>query len=76
MIRIIQYRDKCIGCNACVEIHKERWRISKKDGKSILLKARSKKGIFIIEVEDEEYFANMEAAKACPVKIIKVEKIK
>lgn len=35
-----------------------------------------KKGIFIIEVEDEEYFANMEAAKACPVKIIKVEKTK
>lgn len=75
MIRIIHYRAKCIGCNACVEAAAYRWRISRKDGKSVLLGAKEKKGIYIAKVEDEELQDNLSAAKNCPVKIIKVEKI-
>lgn len=72
-VRIFQYRNKCIGCNACVEAAPQRWRMSKKDGKSVLLGASEKKGIYSVMVHEEEYESNIEAAKNCPVNIIKVE---
>lgn len=74
-IRIIHYRQKCIGCNACVEAAAHRWRMSKKDGKSVLIDAKEKKGIYSVVVHIDEYESNLEAARNCPVNIIKVEKM-
>lgn len=76
MIRIIHQRDKCIGCNYCVEIAYDRWRMSKKDGKCTLIEGKNKKGFYTAVVGNDEFEANVNAAKACPVKIIKVEKVK
>jgi len=75
MVIITYQRDKCIGCNYCVEYAFDRWRMSKKDGKSTLLGATEKSGFHTVHVGDEEYEGNVKAAKACPVKIIKVKKI-
>ncbi|RME18329.1 MAG: ferredoxin, partial [Bacteroidetes bacterium] len=74
-IRIFQYRSKCIGCHACVEAAPQRWRMSKKDGKSVLIEGKEKKGIYTVVVHESEYESNLQAAKNCPVNIIKVEKI-
>ena len=76
MIQIIYHRKKCIGCNYCVELAPERWMMNKKDGKSVLLGSRNKKGFFVSEVHDIEYEANKASAKACPVKIIQINKLK
>jgi ferredoxin len=75
MIVITLQREKCIGCNYCVEHAPERWAMSKKDGKSVLLGARERKGFHTVKVNDEEMEQNKTAAKSCPVKIIKVTKI-
>lgn len=75
MIRLTHQREKCIGCNYCVELAWERWRMSKKDGKSVLLGAVNKKGFHSVLVGDDEYDANVKAAEACPVKIIKVNRV-
>jgi ferredoxin len=75
MIRIIQQRAKCIGCNACVEAAYYRWRISRKDGKSTLIGGIEKKGFYNILVGDDELDDNVNAAKHCPVNIIKIEKV-
>jgi ferredoxin len=75
MVRISQLRAKCIGCNACVEADKYRWRISKKDGKCILIGGKENKGWYSILVDDDEYDANIIASKHCPVNIIKIEKV-
>jgi len=75
MIRITQYREKCIGCYYCVDIAPARWEIDINDGKSTLLEAVEKKGIFIAKVPDFEYDENVNASNACPVGVIKVEKI-
>ena len=75
MIVIAHHRNKCIGCNYCVEIAIERWRMSKKDGKSVLLGAKEKKGVYTVRVEEEEYEINKKAAEACPVNIIKLQRI-
>ena len=75
MIRIIQQRIKCIGCNACVEAAAFRWRISKKDGKCTLVGGVEKKGFYSVIVDDDELEPNILASKNCPVKIIKILKL-
>ncbi len=75
MIRIIQLREKCIGCNACVELAPDRWKMSRKDGKSVLVDGEENNGIFMTLVGDDELKKNMLAAKMCPTNIIKVEKV-
>ncbi|HRH65533.1 MAG TPA: ferredoxin [Bacteroidia bacterium] len=74
-VRILQRRDKCIGCNACVEAFDHRWRISRRDGKCTLIGSSEKRGIYSVLVDMDEYEANVIAAKNCPVRIITVEKI-
>jgi ferredoxin len=49
--------------------------MSKKDGKSVLLEARVKKGFHTVEVHDMEFQDNLAAAAACPVKIIHLKKL-
>lgn len=73
MIKIFHYKKKCIGCNACVEINSKRWRISKKDGKSVLIGGIEKKeGLFYLEAEDDDFDLSRKIAESCPVKIIQV----
>lgn len=72
MVRIIQQRNKCIGCNACVEAADYRWRISKKDGKCTLVGGIEKKGFYQVLVPDHELEDNLLAAANCPVNIIKI----
>jgi len=75
MPKLIHYRQRCIGCNACVEIAFERWRMSKKDGKAVLLGAIEKKGVHQANIRYEEVEDNIRAAQACPVNIIKLDGI-
>jgi len=75
MVIISHQRNKCIGCNYCVELAYERWRMSKKDGKATLLGGVDKKGFYTVRVDDEEFDENKKAADACPVNIIQVKKI-
>jgi len=74
MVRIFHRRDKCIGCYYCVEVAPQRWEIDEQDGKSLLIDSTAKKGIYMVVVPDFEYDENKEAAEACPVNIITVEK--
>lgn len=75
MIRIIQQRAKCIGCNACVEVAESRWRISKKDGKCTLVGGIEKKGFYSVLVNNFELEENLIASKNCPVNIIQIIKV-
>ena len=73
MVQIIFQRQKCIGCNGCVEAAPERWRMSRKDGRCNLIGSKDKKGMFQVLVSEEEYERNVKAAINCPVKIIHVK---
>jgi len=67
-------RNKCIGCNYCAEFAPEYFRMSKKDGKSVLLKSTDKKGFFTMKTAISEALEPCNnAAKACPVNIISVK---
>lgn len=75
MVIVTHQREKCIGCNYCVELAYAHWRMSKKDGKATLLGAVNKKGFHTVRLNDEELEANEAAAKACPVNIISVKQV-
>jgi ferredoxin len=55
-----------------VELAPDFWRMSRKDGKSVLLGATEKKGNYILKIAESDKAANLRAAEACPVKIIEV----
>ncbi|WP_026315484.1 ferredoxin [Riemerella columbina] len=74
MVIITLQRDKCIGCNYCAEFAPEFFRMSKKDGKSVLLRSNDKKGFHTLKTPLHEAFEACEkASKACPVNIISVK---
>jgi ferredoxin len=76
MIRIVQQRTRCIGCNACVEAAESRWRLSRKDGRSTLIGGVLKGQFYSVLVGEDEYSDNMKAAKHCPVNIITIIRTK
>lgn len=76
MVIITLQRNKCIGCNYCEELAPQLFRMSKKDGKSVLIKSQDNKGFHTFKTPD---YLNLEPAelakKACPVKIIEVKEV-
>ena len=72
MLKIIHQRNKCIGCNACVEAAPQRWGISRVDGKATLVGGVNKKGFYNVNVQDWELEENLRAKEHCPVNIIDV----
>jgi ferredoxin len=49
--------------------------MSEDDGKSLLTEGKLKKDITIAIASDDEWEDNLEAARCCPVNIIKVERV-
>jgi ferredoxin len=76
MVVVTLQRDKCIGCNYCVELAPMQFQMSKKDGKTVLLHSKDKKGFYTVKSPDDFIFEDCDkAAKACPVKIISVKNV-
>lgn len=74
MVVVTLQRNKCIGCNYCVELAPGQFQMSKKDGKSVLLKSVDRKGFYTLKSADHSIHDPCEsAAKACPVNIISVK---
>jgi len=72
MPKVIQEREKCIGCGSCAALCPKYWEMAE-DGKSRLLNSTQKgEGKFELEVAHIE--CNQEAADSCPVQIIHIEK--
>lgn len=74
MPKIIHEREKCIGCGSCAAICPKYWEIAQ-DGKSMLINSKQVTG-GNFELETNDLSCNQEAAGACPVEIIHIEKTK
>ncbi len=74
--RVLQQRDKCIGCNACMEAAPGRWRMSKVDGKCTLVGGIQKRDFFSVVIDEIEFEENRLAMKNCPVHIIQIVPLK
>ncbi len=70
MKKIIQERNKCIGCGACPAVCPKFFEMSE-DGLATLKNSTEKDGVF--ELETEEIGCAGEAVDVCPIKIIRIE---
>ena len=72
MPKVIQEREKCIGCGSCAALCPNCWEMAE-DGKSRLKNSiQNAEGNYELEVENIE--CNQEAADACPVQVIHIIK--
>lgn len=70
MPKVIQEREKCIGCGSCAALCPKYWEMAE-DGKSRLKNStQTADGNYELEVEEIE--CNQEATDACPVQIIHI----
>ncbi len=72
-VTVTHDRENCIGCGMCALLCPKYWTMSAEDGKSDLEGAVEKKGLFQRKVVAEDSAENKEAARACPVNVIKVQ---
>jgi ferredoxin len=61
----------CIGCGACVAIAADYWEMGS-EGKSILKNSKKVGDKEERDIEEKDFAANNEAAKACPVNVIHI----
>lgn len=71
-MKVIYHRGNCIGCSICQEMQPELWRMSKKDGKAVLLQSIQKKKVFQLEIPVIFLQQTKEVIEACPARVIKV----
>ncbi len=71
-MKVLHFREKCIGCYYCVEVAPQRWKMNEEDGKSDLIDATKKKNYWEADIFPDEYKAVKEAEAICPAKVIKV----
>jgi ferredoxin len=72
MPKIIHYPRKCIGCGICQQMQPDVWRISKTNGKAVLLQARVKNGVQQLMIHPSLKPLSEQVARACPANIIKL----
>ena len=72
-MKIIHEREKCIGCGSCAALCPKFWEMAE-DGKSKLLNSKVNAESGNYELETNEAGCNQEAADACPVQCIRIEK--
>ena len=65
MAKIILEKDKCISCGSCEALCQKYWKLAE-DGKAEYLGPQ--------DLENEKIGCNQEAADACPVQCIHIEK--
>ncbi len=70
--KVVHQREDCIGCGLCVELAPNNWFMDLSDGKAKLRRSEEKNGLYIAEISEPEVEDNLEAARNCPVNIIKV----
>lgn len=73
MPKIIQEREKCIGCGSCAAVCPDFFILDEKDGLATLIKGKAAKGIFIREIKKIDASIK-DAVSICPLEIIQIKK--
>ena len=73
MIKITQFRKKCIGCAYCEEIAPSFWKMNQEDGKIDLIGGSGNSDTFSLDTFDEDLELIIRTVEICPTKVIRVQ---
>lgn len=73
MPKVSHYRNKCIGCNSCVEVDGKHWEMCEEDGRANLKNSDKKGEVNVTEISELEREDIQRAIEVCPVDVIKLE---
>lgn len=73
--QITHRKPECIGCRACAAIAPEFWEMDEEGLSHLKGSSVNEQGHEILVIPDKDSLINQEAAEACPVQIITVEKM-
>ena len=66
-------RVNCIGCSACASVCPRFWEMNGEDFKADLVGSGEKEEYLqAIEIGEEDFKCNMDAAESCPVNVIHI----
>lgn len=70
--KIVYDRKNCIGVSSCAILAEKFWKMNE-DTKADLQGAKQvKDGVWELEIEEKDLHQNKEAARNCPVNVIKI----
>lgn len=75
MIKITQFRSKCIGCAYCEDLAPNFWKMNHADGKVDLLGGEGNNDVFSLDAMDDDLEELMRTVEVCPTKVIRVQVI-
>ena len=68
-------RPNCIGCAACAAVAPDFWEM-KEDGKSSIKNGKERDDEWEeLEIDEEHFAENKEAAESCPVNVIHIKNL-
>lgn len=71
--KVIHDRPGCIGCGACAAVSPKYW-VMNEDGKSDIVEGKDlDNGFQEMEITEDSYDENFEAAETCPVNVIHIK---
>lgn len=75
-ITICHKRNDCIGCGSCAFLARGTWEMNDTDGKADLNGGEWRGKFVVAEIDLTALEENLQASSACPVGIIRIEKIR
>ena len=71
--KIVYDREGCIGVGSCALLALKFWKMTPENDKADLLGAKKRKdGKWELIIDENDFFVNTEAARNCPVNVIKI----
>lgn len=70
--KLLHYPKNCIGCNACVLMAPQNWKMNWDEGKSELIGGTKKGDVLVTDLHESDLYDNQRAVEACPMNIIKI----
>lgn len=70
--KIVYDRKNCIGVSSCALLAEKFWKMNADDKADLVGGKEKKDGIWELEIEEKDLYTNKEAARNCPVGVIKI----
>lgn len=70
--KIVYDRKNCIGVSSCAILAEEFWKMNEDNKADLIGGKENAEGIWVREIDEKDLEKNKEAARNCPVGVIKI----